>query len=707
MAIGLGHDASARTQLPTALYELTMAVAAARRPEEVYEASLTALQQSLGVERASILLFDAHGVMRFRAWRGLSDEYRAAVDGHSPWSPETIDAAPVLVEDVVSDPSLESLQPTFERESIRALAFVPLALGTRLLGKFMLYYEKPHSFERWEILTAQAIAAHVAFALDRSAHEESKRHARLLAETLPALVVTTTVDGEIDDIHEGYRAYTGLTLAEARDWETHQVIHPDDYERAMEAWTEALRSGEPMQNEMRLRRHDGVYRWHLMTAKPARDADGQLRRWVTISVDIEDRKRAEARDRYLAQATASLVSSIDAIALIRDIAQFAVPGLADVCSIALFTAEGPRVETAVAFAGDEPYVAAIQLRRWRAAPGSPETVTELLLRGDPVFVSRVSGEWIEACAETEEQKQLALTLAATSLACVPLLVRGECRGTMIFVATRSERVYGEQDFAVFQEVASRLSIALENRELYDSLSRTAQELRRANEAKDEFLGLISHELKTPLTTIRGNAQILARNGGRIDEERQRVAFSDIEKESERLQRIVDNLLLLARPDQGLTPAPEPLLLRHVVGTVVARHRREHPERRFDVHTEGEPRPVLFSEDCLEQVLDNLLTNAEKYSPAGSPIVIEIERSGGEVTLRVIDEGIGIDTDEGLFEPFYRAPEATPYASGLGIGLAVCKRLVESQGGRIWACPRPGRGAAFAFTIPVLEDGDAE
>lgn len=133
---------------PYPLYQLTLSVAEANDLSGIYEAALTCIEQSLGVERASVLLFDADGVMRFCAWRGLSDAYRAAVEGHSPWTPETTDAAPVLVEDVTADPSLEKLLPTFAEEGIAALGFVPLRLGTKLLGKFMLYYRRPHESTR-------------------------------------------------------------------------------------------------------------------------------------------------------------------------------------------------------------------------------------------------------------------------------------------------------------------------------------------------------------------------------------------------------------------------------------------------------------------------------------------------------------------------------------------------------------------------------
>src|SRR5262245_55930271 len=119
------------------IFELTRAVAGAARPEEIYEAALLCLRDSLGIEKSSVLLFDPDGVMRFKAWLDLSLEYRRAVEGHSPWSRDTIDAQPVLVSDVRSEPTLASLRETIEGEGIRAMAFIPLVVGRRLIGKFM------------------------------------------------------------------------------------------------------------------------------------------------------------------------------------------------------------------------------------------------------------------------------------------------------------------------------------------------------------------------------------------------------------------------------------------------------------------------------------------------------------------------------------------------------------------------------------------
>ncbi|HET6630126.1 MAG TPA: ATP-binding protein [Woeseiaceae bacterium] len=162
------------------LRNLMERVAQAASLPEVYSCALTCLQDTLEVERSSLLVFDEHQVMRFVAWTGLSDHYRAAVDGHSPWKPYDTDTTPVLVSDVREDPGCADFRAVMESEDIRALAFIPLRFGKAVLGKFMLYYREPHEFTQEEILVAEIIAGSVAFALEhfRGAGELEERLAR-------------------------------------------------------------------------------------------------------------------------------------------------------------------------------------------------------------------------------------------------------------------------------------------------------------------------------------------------------------------------------------------------------------------------------------------------------------------------------------------------------------------------------------------------
>src|SRR3954471_3674673 len=149
------------------LYKLAASVISARRVEEIFDAALDAIARALGTDRASVLLFDADGIMRFRAWRNLSDPYRAAVEGHSPWPAGAPDPQAIVSRDVEADPAMAAYLPLFRTEQIGALAFIPLVGGGRLIGKFMVYYTHPRELTAQELELARAIANHVAAAVLR------------------------------------------------------------------------------------------------------------------------------------------------------------------------------------------------------------------------------------------------------------------------------------------------------------------------------------------------------------------------------------------------------------------------------------------------------------------------------------------------------------------------------------------------------------
>lgn len=175
---------------PLEVVHRLLAALHASSPEGFYQEAVDAVVTILGVDRASLLLFDPDGVMRFKAWRGLSDEYRRAVEGHTPWTPSDITARPILVPDVAADPELAPFLRTFEASGISAVAFIPLVAGGGVVGKFMLYYDRPHTFSPPEVAVAEILAADVALLIDRQRSEEAERAARAEAARAHARLVS-------------------------------------------------------------------------------------------------------------------------------------------------------------------------------------------------------------------------------------------------------------------------------------------------------------------------------------------------------------------------------------------------------------------------------------------------------------------------------------------------------------------------------------
>jgi PAS domain S-box-containing protein len=245
----------------------------------------------------------------------------------------------------------------------------------------------------------------------------------------------------------------------------------------------------------------------------------------------------------------------------------------------------------------------------------------------------------------------------------------------------------------------------ERKRAEESLRAAAEALKASNAVKDEFLGLVSHELRTPVTTIYGNAQLLQDRAAQLSEEQKASMLADIAADSGRLLGIVENMLLLSRLEPGAQPQLEPQVLTHVLRKAIESFTRRHPDRRVSLTADRRQLLVEADRTYIELLVENLLSNADKYSPPDQPIDVVLRRAEDEVQVRVLDRGIGMDDADAtrLFMPFYRTLAGKKFANGIGIGLAVCKRVVETQGGRIWAQPREGGGSELGFALPLTTE----
>jgi PAS domain S-box-containing protein len=232
------------------------------------------------------------------------------------------------------------------------------------------------------------------------------------------------------------------------------------------------------------------------------------------------------------------------------------------------------------------------------------------------------------------------------------------------------------------------------------------ERKKTDEIRDVFLGMLSHELRTPVTAIFGGSSLLRRPN--LDEESRREIIEDIVTESERLERLVENLLVLARAERHVVEGgKEPVLVRPLIDRIVADKRRKWPDARIVVEVQPALPPALWDESSFELVLRNLISNAIKYGDGGEITVRADATADGEIEVVVSDEGPGLPEDASrLFDLFYRTDDARMRAQGAGIGLFVVRALVESAAGTTWACNRPTGGAEFGFRMPpYVEDDD--
>jgi PAS domain S-box-containing protein len=226
--------------------------------------------------------------------------------------------------------------------------------------------------------------------------------------------------------------------------------------------------------------------------------------------------------------------------------------------------------------------------------------------------------------------------------------------------------------------------------------------------RDTFIGMLSHELRTPVTSIYGGSQVLLNRGDRLEPDTRRELIADVASEAERLHRLIENLLVLARVERGQDLAgDEPVLLQRVLPVIVERERALWPGTVIEMTLPPGLPTVRGHDGYVGQVVKNLLGNAAKYAGEGSSVEIVAVRAESGVMVKVLDNGAGIAPDhaEHLFDLYYRAPGAADRAPGAGIGLFVCRHIITALGGTIWARSRPEGGAEFGFELPIYEPED--
>ena len=247
--------------------------------------------------------------------------------------------------------------------------------------------------------------------------------------------------------------------------------------------------------------------------------------------------------------------------------------------------------------------------------------------------------------------------------------------------------------------------SLSSRETIVTL-RDVTEARQRQVVRDAFIGVLSHELRTPVTTIYGGSKVLSRADSALSEDRRREVFDDIQAEAERLHRLVEDVIALNRFGEDAEDiGRDPVLVQRVLPAVVESERARWPGVDFVVRIPPGIPTVWADGTYLEQVIRNLLANAAKYAGPGSTVEAVIEHHHAEVVVRVLDDGPGFPPEdaERLFDLFFRSASTSAKASGAGIGLFVCARLIRAMGGRIWAAPRSEGGAEFGFALRMMTE----
>jgi PAS domain S-box-containing protein len=646
---------------------------------------------------------------------------------------------------------------------------------------------------------------------------------RALVDGLP-LVTWLTEPGDrgstlyISPLIDELTGYTPTEWTEEPDLFS-KLLHPEDRARVL-GEVEQAKDGTPVRAEYRLLARDGRVVWVREETTTARDPGGEPIYMQTFLRNIGERKRSEderesllAAERAAASGTAERQSRLDLLRLAGDelstldpraslqrVAELVVRDFADWCIVDVID-DGKELKR-LAMAQTEP-------RKPGTGP-APDNHPE---DGVRAVVEKGQAEVVPALRERSNGAEPASFLGgieASSVICVPLRARKQPLGALTVARTEPGAVYGADDLALVEDLASRITIAVDRGRLYreveegadaahvldhvadgillldrngivriwnpaaeaitsmdaeDVVGRTAvdaipgwqdavesvpvfaspdpghdeivipietergerwisisgvqffggtvyafrdlTDVRQLEEIKADFIATASHELRTPLAAVYGAAQTLLRHDFALDEVGRDRFVSLIADESERLGRIVNEILLANQLDAGrLDIQYEPFEAADVVERVAESTRAYAPPAvSIEVSAADNLPRVAADLDKVRQVLVNLVENAIKYSPEGGRVEVGVEAHDEAVRFHVRDEGLGIDPDEQerIFEKFYRAdPQMLRGVGGTGLGLYICKELVGRMGGRIWVESNGDKGSVFVFELPTAD-----
>ena len=520
---------------------------------------------------------------------------------------------------------------------------------------------------------------------DRLLSEDRLRFQARLLDAVGEAVIATQLDGTVlywnEAAEELYGWDAGEVLGRTVDEITPAKVSRSEAEQIMDQ----LRRGESWSGEFLVQDKAGREFPVMVTDSPFLDEHGDIVGMIGTSSEITERKRAEAAQRYLAEAGRVLAASLDYQTTVRTVARLAVPILADFCLVQVVSEQGTS-ETVAAVSEDNDELLT-DLEAWAAGPGEP-AIADALRRCEAVAAPASDGPM-----RLEDDGLRAIGIE--SVLCVPLRARGNALGVMT-LAGPSE--YDDHQIRLAAEIGRRAALAMDNARLY----REAQE---ANRAKADFLAVVSHELRTPLNAIGGYADLLESEvTGELTEGQTRYV-ERIKVGAGHLAQLIDEILTFARVEARR----EQLLFRRTdLGTVVRdaitvvepQAGDKGLEIVVDVPDAG---PELVTDgDKVRQVAVNLLSNAVKYTDEGT-ITLTLRRTDdGGAELAVTDTGIGIEAQQldRIFEPFWQAESPnTRRAGGTGLGLSVNQRLVALLGGSIDVESEPGVGSTFTVRLP--------
>ncbi|MBD1936994.1 PAS domain S-box protein [Microcoleus sp. FACHB-68] len=555
--------------------------------------------------------------------------------------------------------------------------------------------------EREQLLERERIA--------RSHAEAAQRQLETIFETSPIGLALLDSEQRFIAINEALAEINGLTREQHLGYSIPDLFGQSD-PKLVEVFHQIYATGNPFISPNfavnvpgRSDRRPGYYNVYYL---PTVNSNGQVEGVLVYVVDVTERVRLELAQRFLSEASAVLASSLDFQTTLERVAQLTVPELADWCTVHMIEEDGEIEQIAVAHIEPAKLEWAYQIRdKYPLNLNDPRGAAFTLRTGQPDLVPEIPDELLVLSARDPEHLEILRQVGFSSVMTVPLRTQARILGVISFIGAESGRRYTSADLQLAEELARRASLAIDNAQLYRQAQRDRTKAEAANRIKDEFLAVLSHELRSPLNPILGWTKLL--RTGRLDATKTQQALETIERNAKLQAQLIEDLLDVSRILQGkMTLNVAPVHLAATIEAALETVQLAAEAKHIQIHTTFNPISKTVSGDTnrLQQVVWNLLSNAVKFTPAGGRIEVQLEQVATYAQIQVKDTGRGINPD---FLPYvfdyFRQEDGTTTRQfgGLGLGLAIVRHLTELHGGTVHADSLgQNLGATFIIRLPL-------
>ena len=415
--------------------------------------------------------------------------------------------------------------------------------------------------------------------------------------------------------------------------------------------------------------------------------------------DITKRKEQEAKQLFLEKISDELFNAFDDSMTLQLIAKQIVPHLADYCRIAVLDVKGNVNEIAINHKDPTKIQLVSDLYdSYKDSPTATHGVPKILQTGMPEMISIINDDFLKAFAVQTQMINIIKQIGLKSYIGVPLIARKKIIGAMSISSVQKGRYYTNDDFIFMQEVGRRVAIALDNSRLY-------QNAQNAITIRDEFISVASHELKTPVTSIKAFAQVLQNKFKKNNDVESFKLLTKVNTQIDKLVVLIQDLLDVSKIEEGKLEYNETeFYIDELIKEVVEELQRTTENHNIDCIT-GEKLLIKADKDRIGQVLTNLITNAIKFSTDNKKIIVKTKHTNKNVVVSVQDFGIGIpqEKQDRIFERFFQITgrnNVRHSSSGLGLGLYISSKIIHQHKGKIWVKSIEGKGSTFYISLPI-------